>query len=61
MRMWQEGQEQSCTEDSETTPWLKHTGWPQRFWNRPLDVITASAKLPVRGTNAYEEDLILGR
>ena len=59
--MWQEGQEQSCTEDSETTPWLKHTGWPQRFWNRPLDVITASAKLPVRGTSAYEEDLVLGR
>ncbi|KAH6972651.1 hypothetical protein EDB80DRAFT_596203 [Ilyonectria destructans] len=59
--MQREGQEHSCTEDSETTPWLKHTGWPQRFCNRPLDIITASARLPVRGPNTYKEDLVLGR
>ncbi|KAH6959556.1 hypothetical protein BKA56DRAFT_561907, partial [Ilyonectria sp. MPI-CAGE-AT-0026] len=59
--MQREGQEHSCTEDSETTPWLKHTGWPQRFCNRPLDIITASARLPIRGPNTYKEDLVLGR
>ncbi|KAH6973960.1 hypothetical protein EDB80DRAFT_757971 [Ilyonectria destructans] len=40
---------------------LKHTGWPQRFYNRPLDIITASVRLPVWGPNTYKEDLMLGR
>lgn len=60
MRTHREGQEHSCTVDSETTPWLKHTGWPERFWNRPLDIISTSARLPVRGPNIYKEELLLG-
>ncbi|KAI5456177.1 hypothetical protein BGZ63DRAFT_367553, partial [Mariannaea sp. PMI_226] len=61
LRVQQEGQEHSCPKDSETTPWLKHTEWPQRFCNRPLDIITASTRLPVRGTYIYKEDLVLGK
>ncbi|KAH6984051.1 hypothetical protein EDB80DRAFT_236825, partial [Ilyonectria destructans] len=33
-------------EQSETTPWLQHTRWPELFRNRPLDVIAASAQQP---------------
>ncbi|KAH7147018.1 hypothetical protein B0J13DRAFT_584406 [Dactylonectria estremocensis] len=33
-------------EQSETTPWLQHTRWPDLFRNRPLDIITASAQQP---------------
>lgn len=58
--MWRESQEISCTEDNETTPWLKHTRWPERFQNRPLDVISASTRLPVQGLHRRQEDLILG-
>ena len=60
-QMLQEDQDHSCIDDSETTPWLKHTGWPQRFRNRPLDIIATSARQPVRHPNAYSEDLVLGR
>ena len=59
--MRQEDQDHLCMDDSETTPWLQRTGWPQRFCNRPLDIIAASARLPVRHPNAYNEDLVLGR
>ena len=59
--MRQEGQDHLCIDDSETTLWLKHTGWPQWFRNRPLDIIAASGRLPVRHANAYNEDLVLGR
>ena len=61
MRVQRKSQEHSCIEDSETTPWLKHTGWPQRFFNRPLDIIAASARLPRMGPNIYKEHLVLGR
>ena len=33
--MWRESQINSCAEDNETTPWLQHTKWPERFQNRP--------------------------
>lgn len=59
--MQQEGQEYSCIGDNETTPWLKHTGVASAVWNRPLDIIIASARLPARDTNTYKEDLVLGR
>ena len=57
---WQESQQQSCEEDNETTPWLKHTRWPEIFQNRPLDIITASAKQPARGPYQSGEDYLLG-
>ncbi|KAH7109706.1 hypothetical protein EDB81DRAFT_672620, partial [Dactylonectria macrodidyma] len=55
-----ESQEYSCAEDNETTPWLKHTRWPELFRNRPLDIITASARQPARGPNRDNEDYLLG-
>ncbi|KAH6975556.1 hypothetical protein EDB80DRAFT_900130 [Ilyonectria destructans] len=58
--MWRESQEYSCAEDNETTPWLKHTRWPELFRNRPLDIITASARQPTRGPNRDNEDYLLG-
>ncbi|EXA31287.1 hypothetical protein FOVG_17411 [Fusarium oxysporum f. sp. pisi HDV247] len=33
-------------DQNETTPWLRHTRWPDLFRNRPLEVITASAQQP---------------
>ncbi|KAH7248472.1 hypothetical protein B0J15DRAFT_498561 [Fusarium solani] len=33
-------------EQNEMTPWLQHTGWPELFRNRPLNVIVASAQQP---------------
>ncbi|KAJ3454070.1 hypothetical protein MRS44_018702 [Fusarium solani] len=33
-------------EQSETTPWLQHTRWPELFRNRPLDIIAAAARQP---------------
>ncbi|KID82123.1 telomere-associated recQ-like helicase [Metarhizium guizhouense ARSEF 977] len=59
-RMWRESQEYSCAEDNETTPWLQHTRWPERFRNRPLDIITASSRLPARGCYEQNEDFTLG-
>ncbi|KAH7111677.1 hypothetical protein B0J13DRAFT_659877, partial [Dactylonectria estremocensis] len=44
-------------EQSETTKWLQHTGWPQLFRNRPLDIIAASTLQPRPG---YNEDYLLG-
>jgi hypothetical protein len=51
-------QQYSCPADNETTPWLKHANWPDRFQDRPLDIITATAQLPSRAPN---EDCYLGR
>ncbi|KID83870.1 hypothetical protein MGU_08842 [Metarhizium guizhouense ARSEF 977] len=59
-RMWRESQEYSCAEDNETTPWLQHTRWPERFRNRPLDIITASSRLPARGCYEQNGDFPLG-
>ncbi|KJK85167.1 hypothetical protein H633G_10998 [Metarhizium anisopliae BRIP 53284] len=59
-RMWRESQEYSCAEDNETTPWLQHTRWPERFRNRPLDIITASSRLPARGCYEQNGDFTLG-
>ncbi|KAH8797914.1 hypothetical protein F5884DRAFT_146485 [Xylogone sp. PMI_703] len=42
----QEKEKFSCDEDNETTPWLKHTKWPLRFRNRPLDILTAATLQP---------------
>ncbi|KAH6950402.1 hypothetical protein BKA56DRAFT_606405 [Ilyonectria sp. MPI-CAGE-AT-0026] len=44
-------------EQSETTKWLQHTGWPQLFRNRPLDIIAASTLQP---GPAWNEDYLLG-
>ncbi|KAH7109142.1 hypothetical protein EDB81DRAFT_673020, partial [Dactylonectria macrodidyma] len=44
-------------EQSETTKWLQHTGWPQLFRNQPLDIIAASTLQPRPG---YNEDYLLG-
>src|SRR5882757_3060753 len=55
--VWQASQEYSCLEDNETTPWLKHTNWPDLFRNRPLDIIAATAQQP--GPHPGE-DYILG-
>ncbi|KAH6982443.1 hypothetical protein EDB80DRAFT_254496 [Ilyonectria destructans] len=44
-------------EQSETTKWLQHTGWPQLFRNRPLDIIAASTLQPGPACN---EDYLLG-
>ncbi|KAH7142944.1 hypothetical protein B0J13DRAFT_556225 [Dactylonectria estremocensis] len=33
-------------EQNETTPWLRHTRWPDLFRNQPLEVISASAQQP---------------
>lgn len=52
-----QGKEQVCLKQSETTPWLEHTGWPQLFRNRPIDIISTSAQLPGR---AWDEDYELG-
>ncbi|KHO10690.1 hypothetical protein MAA_11741 [Metarhizium robertsii ARSEF 23] len=57
---WRESQQHSCEEDNETTPWLKHTRWPEIFRNRPLDIITASARQPTRGPYQNSEDYLLG-
>ncbi|OAQ57815.2 DEAD/DEAH box helicase domain-containing protein [Pochonia chlamydosporia 170] len=57
---WRESQQHSCEEDNETTPWLKHTRWPETFRNRPLDIITASARQPSRGPYQGSEDYLLG-
>lgn len=43
---WRESQQYSCKEDNKITPWLKHTRWPEIFRNRPLNIITASARQP---------------
>ncbi|KAH7248471.1 hypothetical protein B0J15DRAFT_63471 [Fusarium solani] len=48
-RIWRDNQEYSCAEDNETAPWLQHTRWPEIFQNRPLDIITASTRLPTQG------------
>ncbi|PWI64589.1 hypothetical protein PCL_09519 [Purpureocillium lilacinum] len=50
----------SCVEDDETTPWLKHTGWPEFFEGRPLDIITTSATQPTAAPSRSQEDLLLG-
>lgn len=45
-------------EQSETTPWLQHTRWPELFRNRPLDIIAAAARQPkLLGGGSY----LLGR
>jgi hypothetical protein len=55
--IWQASQEYSCPQDNETTPWLKHTKWPDFFQNRPLDIIATTAQQP----RPYpREDYILG-
>jgi hypothetical protein len=59
-QMWRESQEYSCAEDNETTPWLQHTRWPERFRNRPLDIITASSRLPAWGRFKQGKELVLG-
>ncbi|KJZ68948.1 hypothetical protein HIM_11664 [Hirsutella minnesotensis 3608] len=46
------------TENNETTPWLRHTRWPETFRDRPLDIITAAASLPQRFCS--DEDVLLG-
>ncbi|PWI64582.1 hypothetical protein PCL_09512 [Purpureocillium lilacinum] len=46
--------------DNETTPWLKHTGWPEFFEGRPLDIITTSAIQPMAGPNRDRVHLLLG-
>ena len=43
--------------DSSTTPWLNYTRWPEQFASRPLDILAATAVLPVRGSAA---DYVLG-
>lgn len=58
--LWRESQIRSCAEDNETTPWLQHTKWPERFQNQPLDVISASTKLPARGPYERQKSLMLG-
>ena len=39
---------------------LVHTGWLERFDGRPLDIITASARLTVQGCIRHKEYLVLG-
>jgi hypothetical protein len=34
------------TNPNETTPWLRHTRWPELFRNRSLEIITTSAQQP---------------
>ncbi|QKD57378.2 uncharacterized protein FOBCDRAFT_118446, partial [Fusarium oxysporum Fo47] len=43
---------------NETTPWLRHTRWPELFRNRSLEIITTSAQQPdfVQG-----QDYLLGQ
>jgi hypothetical protein len=57
----EENERYSCTDDNETTPWLKHTQWPDWFQNRPLDVITATAQKPDPRAFAGDEGFTLGR
>ncbi|KAH6977695.1 hypothetical protein EDB80DRAFT_547283, partial [Ilyonectria destructans] len=45
-------------EQSETTPWLQHTGWPRLLRNRPLDIIAASAQ---QHGPAWNEDYLVGQ
>ncbi|KJZ70143.1 hypothetical protein HIM_10450 [Hirsutella minnesotensis 3608] len=59
-QIWRDRQLYSCVEDNETTPWLKHTGWPECFQSRPLDIITTSAIQPTAGPNRGKEGLLLG-
>jgi Orsellinic acid/F9775 biosynthesis cluster protein D len=33
-------------EQSDTTPWLQYTKWPQQFANRPIEIIAATAQQP---------------
>ena len=54
-----ESQKHSCIEDNETTPWLKFTKWPELFIDRPLEIITATARLPSR-TSWKNEKYLLG-
>jgi hypothetical protein len=49
----QRKEQSSCTEENETTPWLKHTKWPVLFRNRPLDILTASALQPSKCDGDY--------
>ena len=56
-QMWRDSQEHSCIEDDETTPWLKHTQWPELFRGRPLDIITESATFPAQGLYKANDDL----
>jgi hypothetical protein len=44
----QRKEQYSCTEENETTPWLKHTMWPVLFRDRPLDILTASTLQPAK-------------
>ncbi|EXM14333.1 hypothetical protein FOTG_17263 [Fusarium oxysporum f. sp. vasinfectum 25433] len=43
---------------NETTPWLRHTRWPDLFRNRSLEVISTTAQQPdfVQG-----QDYLLGK
>ncbi|KJZ70350.1 hypothetical protein HIM_10241 [Hirsutella minnesotensis 3608] len=59
-QIWRDRQLHSCVEDNETTPWLKHTGWPEFFQGRPLDIITTSAIQPTAGLNRGKGGLLLG-
>jgi hypothetical protein len=43
----------SCTEENETTPWLKHTKWPVLFRDRSLDILTASTLQPAKCDGDY--------
>ncbi len=45
-----ESQKHSCIEDNETTPWLEFTKWPELFVNRPIEIITTTARLPSRSS-----------
>lgn len=56
-----ESRRYSCLEANETTPWLKHTRWPEWFQNRPLDVVAATAQKPSPCTGVTSEDYTLGR
>lgn len=47
----------SCKEDNESTPWLRHTGWPVLLANRPLDILVASTLPPAA---RVDEDYYLG-
>lgn len=49
-KMKAESQKHSCIEDNETTPWLEFTKWPELFVNRPIEIITATARLPSRSS-----------
>ncbi|KAH6667377.1 hypothetical protein B0J14DRAFT_444001, partial [Halenospora varia] len=41
---------------NETTPWLKHTKWPVRFRDRPLDILTTSTLQPALCDDDYYLD-----